>query len=644
MTTGRRRAAAGGALAGVLALLLGPAPGAAAEEGTGIAPGGALVMVLDSSGSMADPVGGAGTGGRTRMAAARDAIGTVVDGLPDGHPTGLRVYGADKASGCDDTRLARPVAPLDRAGLKAAVAALTPKGDTPIGLSLRKAAEDLPRPSTGAPVTRTILLVSDGEDTCGTPKPCEVAADLARQGVGLRVDAVGFQVAGRAREELECVAEAGNGRYYDAPDADALARQLQRAARLSADTYRLDGTPVRGTPARDGAPDLAPGQYLDTIGPGEKHYYATTLDADSTAHFAATAVPQPGAAVDTVDKLTTTLVRVSSIGDEGSCSTRSEIFHQDEGAVPLTSAVARVPTRTRYSACDRPGRFWLTVERTSKPGSDAARWPLELLLGVEKPLPAGTVPVQSEAEYGAGGPKAALPAGEPRDVRGGTGFNDARELATGVWRDRLLPAQTRWYKVPVGWGQQLRYDVEFGNEPTVGDAGGVLSYGGTEVYTPARQPVGTGTGVFTSRTTYTGRPAALRMGTVPVAWTNRYEPDPNVTAVHLPGAHYIAVTLGADAARIARDPEIGFVLRIAVLGDEKAGPEHHARVVAPKDAKDPGESGPGADTGGASGAGWSGTTALAVGGGALLLLAGVLLGVRRARGGARVTDTTRRSA
>ncbi|WP_282695027.1 VWA domain-containing protein [Streptomyces sp. CC208A] len=626
----------GGALAGVLALLLGPAPQAAAEEGTGAAPGGALVMVLDSSGSMADPVGGPGTGGRTRMAAARDAVGTVVDGLPDGYPTGLRVYGADRPRGCDDTRLARPVAPLDRAGLKAAVAALTPRGDTPLGLSLRKAAEDLPEPAGGAPATRTILLVSDGEDTCGTPKPCEVAADLARQGIGLRIDTVGFQVAGKAREELECVAAAGNGRYYDAPDADALARQLQRAARLSADGYRLRGTRVQGTPGRAGAPDLAPGQYLDTIGPGEKRYYATTLDADSTAHFAATAVPQPGAAVDTVDKLTTSLVWLSSIGDEGGCATRSEIFHQDEGAVPLTSAVARIPTQTRYSACDRPGRYWLTVERTSKPGSDAARWPLELLLGVEKPLPSGTVPAQSEPEYGVGGPKAVLPAGEPREVRGGTGFNDARELGPGVYRDRLLPAQTLWYKVPVGWGQQLRYDVEFGNEPTVTGTGGrARSYGGTEVYTPARQPVGRGTGVFDSQTAYTGDPARLRMGTVPVAWTNRYEPDPNVTAVHLPGGHYIAVTLGADAARIARDPEIGFVLRIGVLGEEKAGPEHHARVVAPKTPADRGESGPGADTGGGGGAGWSGTTALAVGGGALLLLAGVLLGVRRARGGAR---------
>ncbi|WP_328943703.1 VWA domain-containing protein [Streptomyces sp. NBC_00250] len=623
-----RRGTTGGVVAGLFALLLVPAPAAVAET-TEDPGGGSLVMVLDSSGSMADPVGGGEDPGRTRMAAARDAVGTVVDGLPDGHPTGLRVYGADRTSGCTDTRLAKPVAPLDRAGLKAAVAALTPRGDTPIGLSLRKAAEDLPEPAPGAITTRTILLISDGEDTCGTPQPCEVAAELAHQGIGLRIDTVGFQVKGEAREQLECVAEAGNGHYYDAPDADALARQLQRAARLSADGYRLRGTRVEGTPARDGAPKIAPGQYLDTIGPGERRYYAVDLDSASTANFAATAVPQPGAAVDTVDKLATSLVWVSGVGDEGNCATKTEIFHQDEGAVPLTSAVSRIPTETRYSTCDKAGRYWLAVERESKPESDAARWPLELVFGVEEPLPAGAVPAQSQPEYGAGGPKATLPTGDPKDVRGGTGFNDAEELGPGVWRDRLLPAQTLWYKVPVGWGQQLRYDVDFANEPTVrGPGSPAMSYGGTEVYTPARHPVGIGTGVFTSQTTYTGHPASLRMGTVPVAWTNRYEPDPNVIPVHTPGGHYIAVTLGADTARLARNPEITVVLRIAVLGEEKAGPEHHARAMDP--AK-PDESTTRADTGGTGGAGWTGTTAVAVGGGALVLLAGVLIALGRAR-------------
>ncbi|NEC18596.1 VWA domain-containing protein, partial [Streptomyces parvus] len=237
MTRNHRRTAVTwtGIGAALLALVAGALPAAAAPpapaESTGA---GGLVMVLDSSGSMADDDGA----GRTRMASARSAVGAVVDALPDGYPTGLRVYGADRASGCTDTRLVRPVEPLDRDAVKRAVDGVRPKGDTPIGLSLRRAAQDLPEPADGAIGTRTILLISDGEDNCGTPEPCRVAEQLARAGVGLRIDTVGFQVKGAAREQLECVAAAGNGRYYDAPDADALARQLQRAAQLTADGYR----------------------------------------------------------------------------------------------------------------------------------------------------------------------------------------------------------------------------------------------------------------------------------------------------------------------------------------------------------------------------------------------------------------------
>ncbi|MET9519639.1 hypothetical protein [Streptomyces sp. NPDC002994] len=101
-------------------------------------------MVLDSSGSMADDDGS----GSTRMEAARAAVSTVEDTLPDGYPTGLRVYGADRASGCSDTRLVRPVRPLDRDAMKRAVDGVRPKGDTSIGLSPHKAAKDCPSPPT----------------------------------------------------------------------------------------------------------------------------------------------------------------------------------------------------------------------------------------------------------------------------------------------------------------------------------------------------------------------------------------------------------------------------------------------------------------------------------------------------------------
>ncbi|WP_240799064.1 VWA domain-containing protein [Streptomyces sp. A0958] len=654
MRTGHHRRGAragtliGGALfalvAGALPALAGPADAPAAPAAARSGGDSSLVMVLDSSGSMGDDDGT----GHTRMESARAAVSTVVDGLPDGYPTGLRVYGADRPRGCTDTRLVRPVQKLDRDAVKRAVEAVRPRGDTPIGLSLRKAAQDLPKPADGAIGTRTILLISDGEDNCGAPPPCEVAEQLGKEGVGLRIDTVGFQVAGAAREQLECIAHAGNGRYYDAPDAEALARQLQRAAQLSADGYRLKGRRVEGTATADRAPVLTPGQYLDTIGPGEKRYYAVDLDDASTADFAATAVPQPGAAVDTFDALTTRIEHT----DHGYCESNTEHFSQKEGATPLTAAVARIRSEGGTRTCDRAGRYRLVVERESKKGSDAARWPLELVYGVEEPLPEGVTPAQSEAEYGEGATNATLPTGDPRDVRGGTGFNDAQELGRGVWRDRILPSQTLWYKVPAGWGQQVVYDVEFANEPTVGRTGTTYSYGASRLYTPARHPLGGG-GEFNGSTMYDGSPAAVRMGGVPVAWTNRYESRADVQPVHIGGDFYISVTLGAHAAEIAENPEIGMVLRVAVLGEERSGPGHDAPAVAGKPggsghgkkgagADKTGDSSAAADSGGAGGAGWAVVAAAGAGAAAMAVVLAVFVYVRGRRGA--VARMTRGSA
>ncbi|MEW2068826.1 VWA domain-containing protein [Streptomyces sp. NPDC007346] len=654
----RRTATAGAWIGGAfLALVAGALPASAAPAGQAAAVpaapadqgngAGSLVMVLDSSGSMADDDGA----GRTRMESARSAVGAVVDALPDGYPTGLRVYGADRAGGCTDTRLVRPVEALDRDAVKRAVAGVRPMGDTPIGLSLRKAAQDLPEPAGDAIGTRTVLLISDGEDNCGTPPPCQVAEELTKAGAGLRIDTVGFQVKGAAREQLECIAAAGNGRYHDAPDAAALARQLQRAAQLSVDGYRFAGERVTGGESAAKAPALRPGQYLDAIGPGETRYYAVGLDSVSTVNFAATAVPQPGAAVDTSDALRTRIVAA----DGPSCEASTERFRQKEGATPLTSAVARIPSVEGTRRCDRAGDYLLVVERKSRKGSDGARWPLELLYGAEAPLPEGVTPAQSAPEYGAGGKAAPLPADSPKAVRGGTGFNDATRIGQGVWRDTVLPSQTLWYKVPAGWGQQVRYDVEFANEPTIERATRTYSYGSTQLFTPARFPVGGAGGEFTPNVTYSGRPAAIRMGSVPVAWTNRYETRPTVRPVHAGGDFYLTVTLGARAAEIAENPRIGVVLRVAVLGDELAGPEHGAPVRAAKsgggtgsgpagegeNVDNKGNSTAAGDSSGAGGAGWTGI-AVAAGAGALVSVAGGALFVRSRRRAAM--RTTRGSA
>ncbi|WP_392671656.1 hypothetical protein [Streptomyces sp. LN785] len=86
----------------------------------------------------------------------------------------------------------------------------------------------------------------------------------------------------------------------------------------------------------------------------------------STADFSATAVPQPGAAVDTFDALGTSIVYAT----DSPCVTDTARFCQKAGATPLTSAVARIPSEDGNRSCDRAGRYWLVVERRRKKGSD----------------------------------------------------------------------------------------------------------------------------------------------------------------------------------------------------------------------------------------------------------------------------------
>ncbi|MFE0764632.1 vWA domain-containing protein [Streptomyces smyrnaeus] len=636
----------GGALLALITGLLAgavthPAVAAPADPGTDPLARNSLEIVLDSSGSMAER----DDSGRTRMQSARKAVGTLVDSLPDAYPTGLRVYGADKTDSCTDTRLAEPVGPLERERIKKAVAKVRPRGETPIGHSLRKAAADLPEAPENGFGRRTIVLVSDGEDTCGTPKPCEVAEELSRDGLDLRIDAIGFQVRGKAREQLECIARAGHGTYYDAPKADDLARELERAGRQSADGYRFEGERVAGSRSSADAPTLrAPGQYLDTIGPGETRWYATELDGAAAAKavdFAATGVPQPGSRVGRLDGLELTL----RSADGSSCGSDRSWFGQDEGGTPVTAAVSRIPGKDGSRDCDRPGRFTFELTRETAESSDRARWPVELRLGTERPLPAGATPARAETGYRGGGKDATLPTGTPRDIEGGTGFNDAEKLKKGVWRDTLVPAQTRWYRVPVGWNQQLRYDVEFANEPERRKNGASFSYVRTRLYAPGRLPVGDGP-EFTARRPYRGDPVKVSQGTVPVSWQNRAEPSSFVQPVRRGGEYYIAVTLGAGAARIADNAAVRVVLRVDVKGRAKQGPEHDAPFAGAQAAAD------GAGTAGTgTGGGGDGEQArnfgphpaVSAGGGAVavLLLAGGVWYALHRRARVRSVNATR---
>jgi Ca-activated chloride channel family protein len=263
-------------LIGLLAALsLLGAPPAGADETTPTEPP-KVELVLDVSGSMrANDIGG-----RSRIAVAQQAFNEVVDALPNETQLGIRVLGAtypgnDKTVGCKDTQQIVPVGQVDKVQAKAAIATLRPTGFTPVGLALRGAAKDLGTGDT----TRRIVLITDGEDTCAPPDPCEVARELAAQGTHLVVDTLGLAPDEKVRRQLRCIASATGGTYTAAQSVEELTDRIKQLVDRAKDTHAQAPALVTGTGECGNAPLLSPGVYTDREKVEEHRYYRIPVRA-----------------------------------------------------------------------------------------------------------------------------------------------------------------------------------------------------------------------------------------------------------------------------------------------------------------------------------------------------------------------------
>ena len=269
----------------------------------------AVLLVLDASGSM----NSIDDSGRSLLEGAQDSLVALVEALPEGGiDVGLRVYGHrtsndDPVRGCQDSELVVPVGPLDRSAMIGAIRGVRASGYTPIGLSLEQAAEDLAGRDAA-----TVILVSDGEDTCAPPDPCDVAAGLAEAGV--TVNTVGFYLdAGSlARGQLQCIADATGGTYRDVEEAGDLAGVVGVFMQAVPGMGNLH-LPLNGATTRALAPVLPlvsvggphqPGlqaAHTTAIAAGETRWFTVEVDDSAvisintdTTPFIEAAIPDPG--------------------------------------------------------------------------------------------------------------------------------------------------------------------------------------------------------------------------------------------------------------------------------------------------------------------------------------------------------------
>jgi len=201
-----------------------------ATPAAGAAPGGAasaardeaenIVFILDASGSMVGIVDN-----RMKMSIAKEVMIGLIRDLPEDVNVGLVAYGHRRTNDCTDIEELAPLGPPDMQEMERRITDLQCRGRTPIAGSIRKVAAGLKAANQQA----TIILVSDGEETCGGD-PCGLVKAMKAAGIKFVMHVIGFDVDERVKAQLSCIAEAGGGKYYNAKNAS----DLRLATRVAA--------------------------------------------------------------------------------------------------------------------------------------------------------------------------------------------------------------------------------------------------------------------------------------------------------------------------------------------------------------------------------------------------------------------------
>jgi hypothetical protein len=184
-----------------------------------------LALILDASGSMLAELPGTG---KSKLVVAKEVMAELIPQIPAEINGALWAYGHrypedPKEESCRDIERIFALGPVDAAAYVQKINAINAIGYTPISDSIEQAARDLPPGDLNS-----IILVSDGEETCGGD-PCALAEALKASDTAVTIHVVGYAVKDVAQKQLQCIAQVSGGTYHDAGDAAGLLRSLKEA-------------------------------------------------------------------------------------------------------------------------------------------------------------------------------------------------------------------------------------------------------------------------------------------------------------------------------------------------------------------------------------------------------------------------------
>lgn len=304
--------------------------GRSEAQSEGGSPGTNILFILDASGSMAGRVDG-----KPKMDVAKGVMTDLIEGLPDNINVGLEVYGHRSKGDCDDIESMVDVGPINKQGLVDKINSIQPKGKTPIAKSLQMAGEKL----SASEDKTTIILVSDGEETC-EGDACKYVRDLRAQGINVKVHVVGFDVGEKEKKQLSCIAEAGGGRYYTANNADQLKEALTEVKEEA--VAQVEPAPAvsklkilpKGGDRPETAVPVEPGDYETdhAIAKNAREYFSVKLKAGQTLSVGVRTPDSenPYAGVGIYNETGNLVVKENIIGSEGTLKTVSWMTNSDK--------------------------------------------------------------------------------------------------------------------------------------------------------------------------------------------------------------------------------------------------------------------------------------------------------------------------
>ncbi|MFI8003875.1 hypothetical protein [Streptomyces sp. NPDC086010] len=318
-------------------------------------------------------------------------------------------------------------------------------------------------------------------------------------------------------------------------------------------------TSVRGAETNADAVKLKPGAvYRSSIEKDQKLYYRVELDDATDAYVSAVVVPKTAGQVAYGDGITISIRDL----DDNRCDSQDADFGPAEFPRPI-AAYAHRTVKKGLTTCAASGTYNVLIERESKADSAPAGWDLELRFENEPAVKdAGSQPTEAPENWPSASP---VPPSGTQKRSGGTGFADATGLESGEWVDDIAPGQTRFYRVPVDWGQQIFATAALSNSSRSTEfLGNALA---VSLDNPAHGHVDGAT------LSYSGAPNSVSLQPLPpVAYENRHASAARVSAMRFAGWYYLSVTLSPKVAEDYGDGPIGLTLKVKVVNDSEPSP------------------------------------------------------------------------